>query len=425
MQMAELFESGSPRWNWTTKLVVGLTFVAILAGLVLQFRAYVGPILLAFILAYLCYPIAGWLQRTLKISWRFAVTIFYIVIVLLLIGLLTLSGLAIVEQAQSLITLLNQALIALPQTLEQISNQVIRFGPFEFDLRSLDVQSLGNQILSAVQPLLGEVGKLLTTFATGAAGFVGWVAFILLISYFIISESGGAPGKILNIEIPGHAYDVRRLGAEFAHIWNTFLRGQLFLFFLSTLIYTVVLSILGLHYAFGLALLAGFGRFLPYVGPAIAWIAITLVAFFQGTTIFGLSPLAYAAVVLGISILIDTVFDNVVSPKFLGQTLRVHPAAVLVAALIAANLIGLVGVLLAAPVLASFKLLGRYTLRKMFDQDPWQGMDITQDTQMRSFFPRPVGDFLARGYTRVRQRILLIRRVRKPEAEITPPPHSK
>jgi hypothetical protein len=49
----------------------------------------------------------------------------------------------------------------------------------------------------------------------------------------------------------------------------------------------------------------------------------------------------------------------------------VHPAAVLVAAIIAANLIGIIGLLLAAPVLATLKLLAGYTLRKLLDQDPW------------------------------------------------------
>jgi len=43
----------------------------------------------------------------------------------------------------------------------------------------------------------------------------------------------------------------------------------------------------------------------------------------------------------------------------------------LVVALIAANLLGILGVVIAAPFLATFTLLGRYTMRKMFDQDPW------------------------------------------------------
>jgi hypothetical protein len=44
---------------------------------------------------------------------------------------------------------------------------------------------------------------------------------------------------------------------------------------------------------------------------------------------------------------------------------------VLVAALIMANLLGILGMVIAAPALASIALLGRYTMRKMFDQDPF------------------------------------------------------
>jgi hypothetical protein len=98
---------------------------------------------------------------------------------------------------------------------------------------------------------------------------------------------------------------------------------------------------------------------------------------------------------------------------------------VLVAALIAANLIGVVGVLLAAPVLASLNLIGRYTLRKMFDLDPWEGTIAGQEASMRSVIPKPLGDFLVRQYTLVRRRIPPIRRNRKPPAEISSPPPSE
>jgi hypothetical protein len=55
----------------------------------------------------------------------------------------------------------------------------------------------------------------------------------------------------------------------------------------------------------------------------------------------------------------------------MARSLRVHPAAVLVTALIAANLLGILGVVIAAPFLASLTLLGRYVMRKMLDLDPW------------------------------------------------------
>jgi hypothetical protein len=55
----------------------------------------------------------------------------------------------------------------------------------------------------------------------------------------------------------------------------------------------------------------------------------------------------------------------------MGQALSVHPAAVLVAAIVAANWLGLLGVILAAPMLATVLVVWRYTLRKMLDLDPW------------------------------------------------------
>jgi hypothetical protein len=68
---------------------------------------------------------------------------------------------------------------------------------------------------------------------------------------------------------------------------------------------------------------------------------------------------------------IDWIIDNLVVPRIMAQTLRVHPAAVLVTALIAANLLGVLGVVIAAPFLASVMLLSRYTMRKMLDLNPW------------------------------------------------------
>jgi hypothetical protein len=59
----------------------------------------------------------------------------------------------------------------------------------------------------------------------------------------------------------------------------------------------------------------------------------------------------------------------------MADALRVHPAAVLVAAIISASLLGVLGVVIAAPMLATLQLFGQYTLRKMFDLNPWPLVD--------------------------------------------------
>jgi len=230
-------------------------------------------------------------------------------------------------------------------------------------------------LLGMAQSILGRTGTLLSTVAGGAASFIGWGLFVVLISYFVLAESGGLRGGLVTLDVPGYSDDMRRLGAELSRIWNAFLRGQIIIFVLTALTYVVVLGVLGIRYAIGLALLAGLAKFLPYIGPFITWTTLALVAYFQPWTIFGLSPFGYAVLSVGLGILVDQTFDNVISPRIIGEALRVHPAAVLVAAIVAANLLGFLGVIVAAPMLATVLLIWRYMLRKMLDLDPWPATD--------------------------------------------------
>jgi predicted PurR-regulated permease PerM len=361
----------SPRWGSMTKLVVALTFVAILAWVFARFQSIIAPLLMAFILSYLFYPIASLLNRKVHLSWRASVGLIYLFFVILLLSLLTVGGLGLIQQIQSLIRLVENSLTELPGLLSSLVDWVNLHSPFPVDVTTLDIKSVADQLLAVVQPLLGQTGQLLGTLAGGAAQGFGWGAFVLLVSFFVLSESGGLRADIFKFYLPGYNEDFARLGRELGRIWNAFLRGQIILFLLSVMVYSVLLSGLGLRYALGLALLAGLARFLPYVGPAINWIVLVLVAYFQVFKLFGMSPLVYTLVVVALAAFVDLIFDNLLSPRIMADALKVHPAGVLVMAIVAANLLGILGVIIAAPFLATLQLVSRYVFRKMFDQDPW------------------------------------------------------
>jgi predicted PurR-regulated permease PerM len=199
----------------------------------------------------------------------------------------------------------------------------------------------------------------------------------MLMAYFILAETGGVPEQIFYVNVPGYSGDIKKLGISLGRVWNAFLRGQLLIIGLVIIVYTVLFGALGVRYFFGLAIIAGLARFLPYIGPFIAWSAYALVAYFQGTTLFGFSSLGYAVFIVGIAWLTDLIIDNFVATRVMANVLKVHPAAILIAALIGASVLGITGVVLAAPVLATVELVIRYVLRKMFDLDPWEGIDIS------------------------------------------------
>lgn len=361
----------SPAWGRNTKLVVALVILVIAGALLVKFQFILTPVMISLVTAYLLYPLAAFLQQKLKLGWGAAVAIIYAILLILLLALFTAGGVELALQIQSLMTTLDYSVEDLTTLIEQYTGTIYHLGPFTFDLTSLDLEAVSAQIMQNIQPYLGQAGSLVGSFAGGVANFIGWVFFILLVSYFVLAESGGLRDRMLKIDIPGYTYDIERLGRELSRIWNAFLRGQIILFLTAIIVYTIALSLLGVRYALSLALIAGIARFIPYVGPAINWIILVIVTYFQSYKLFGLEPLYYTLLVLIIALVIDQIFDYVVSPRIYSDTLSVHPAAVLVATIIAASLLGLLGVVIAAPMLATVLLLWRYIMKKMLDMNPW------------------------------------------------------
>jgi len=361
-------------WNPTTKLVVGLAFMAIIGALLVRFRFLVGPLILVFMLTYLLQPLVEWLSNTTRLTWRMAVNLVFIILVIVLILLFTATGFALVQQFQSLVRILNRFLTSLPAILGDLPSQTYVVGPYQIDfsqyLVEANLPALAEQILSAVQPMLGQAGGLLAAVASQTVSTLGWTLFVIVTAYFLLLDLPRVSRNWLEVEIPGMGDDLGRLGRELGIIWNAFLRGQVILFVLALVLTGIALGTLGTRYALSLALLAGLARFVPYIGPIVTWAVVALVAYFQ-INYLGLPPWEYTLLVVGILIILNQIFDNLISPRVLGETLGIHPAAILVAAIIAANLMGLIGIVLAAPVLASVVLIGRYALRKMLDLDPW------------------------------------------------------
>jgi predicted PurR-regulated permease PerM len=364
--------TSSPGWSTNTKLVIGLSLVAIAAALVIYFRSIIGPLLLAFILSFILHPVVDRLSSTTRLNWRMSVNIVFLVVLVLVGGLLTWSGLAVVTQFQMLIQTIQKFIeVTLPELAADLSTNIYMIGPFAIDLTQFDLQALSQQVLGILQPILGQAANIISTFATRTAVALGWLLFILVVAYFLLAEAGRVPYELFRIEIPGYDYDIRLLFMELHKIWNAFLRGQMIIFGFAVILNLMLLSALGIRFALGIAILAGVAKFIPYLGPFIVLVVGGVTAFFQANNIFGLEPWQYLILTLISIFILDQSFDNLVTPRLLGRTLNLHPAAILVAALIAFNLIGIVGLIVAAPVLATLKLLGRYTIRKLLDLDPW------------------------------------------------------
>jgi predicted PurR-regulated permease PerM len=376
--------SMSPRWGPFTKFLIALVFVVLLGALLLRFQQMIVPLVLAVVLTYLLRPVAPAVAPRTGLAWRAAVAVVYLVLLIALLGLLTLSGIALIQQIQSLYTAVVDIAADLPANVQRIISAPFALGPFTFDLSrpffigplrvdltTTDLTPIYQQVLGALQPLLSRTGEVVSRLAAGTAEALGWMLFILIVSFYLLSDSRRMSVSLEALVPPDYAYDVRRLVGELVPIWNAFLRGQITLAIVMGLVIGLTMTLLGVRYSIVLGLMGGVLEFVPILGPLVTGTTAVIIALFQVGNWLGLTPVAYAIVVLVASILLQQVENNFLVPRIIGGNLNLHPVAILVGAVIAANLAGIIGLLLSAPTVATLRLFGRYVYRKMFDLDPW------------------------------------------------------
>lgn len=370
--------SNSPLWGWGTKLIVGTLMVVGFLALLFRFNDYFMLVLTAFLLSFLLYPLSDLLRKVAHLSWRISVVIVYVLLAGILIWLLARGGTGLASQVQNLFQMVIDNVDNITTLLEKWSSQTIIFGPFKFTTPQLNFDLIGQWVSDSLQPIVSQAGNIATTVVGKVGGFIVNLGITYMVSFFITSETEGARQKMINISVPGYEKDFQRLGQEVGRIFNSFIRGEFTVVGIAIAIYSLYLGIMGLPYFFVLALIAGFGRFIPYLGATIGWIAFFIGGLLQDPTPFGLTNVVYALLIVGIAIVMDTLMDHILMPKVMGNSLQVHPAAIMISALVGAQLMGLLGVILAAPAFATLKLVLRYSSRKLFDRDPWEGMQYYQ-----------------------------------------------
>jgi predicted PurR-regulated permease PerM len=96
-------------------------------------------------------------------------------------------------------------------------------------------------------------------------------------------------------------------------------------------------------------------------------IPAVLIAWFQGSTHWAIDNTTFAVIVILAYVLIQQLENHVVVPNVLGSSVNLPAIVVLIGAFAGASLAGVLGIFLAAPVLATARLVGQFLLRKLFE----------------------------------------------------------
>ncbi|GIF14511.1 AI-2E family transporter [Actinoplanes teichomyceticus] len=187
----------------------------------------------------------------------------------------------------------------------------------------------------------------LQSMATGVAG----IATIFVLSYLMVLEAPKIADGFLALFPQRRAEHIRRVGHDCARTVTGYLTGNLLISAIcGTLTYGVLL-LTGVPYAGLIALFVGLADLIPLVGATLGAIVATGAAFVESMTA--------GLVVLGFFVLYQQVENHLLQPLIFARTVQLNPLTVLVAILIAVELAGILGALLAIPVAGILQILAR------------------------------------------------------------------
>jgi predicted PurR-regulated permease PerM len=132
---------------------------------------------------------------------------------------------------------------------------------------------------------------------------------------------------------------------------KAFLRGQMAVCAILSIIYGIGLTIIGIPMSFLLAFVGGFGNMIPYVGIGFGLIPAIILAFIQ---FHDITHILLVGLVFGIGQFLE---GTVITPKIVGDKLGLHPVAIILAILICSEVLGFLGLLLAVPIASIVKVL--------------------------------------------------------------------
>jgi predicted PurR-regulated permease PerM len=333
-------------------LLIGLNILVfkkvsfIFTPIAVLIKTIVLPIILSAIVYYLLVPIVDFFDKK-GIKRVYSIIVLYLII----IGIITIL-----------------IVLVIPFLRDQIMRLIESFPNLVNDVETLIEQFIGSQFLNQLQQTLNinvndlatqfskQSANILNTTFTGVGTFIGSVTKTVMaiitvpfILFYLLKDGKKLPNYMLGF-LPTfmriHTFTVLK---EMNKQISSYIRGQIIVSFCIGFLMFIGFEIIGLDYAPVLALIAAFTSIVPYLGPAIAIAPALIIAIVT-------SPYMLLKLII-VWTIVQLIEGKFISPQIMGRNLHIHPITIIFIIVIAGNLFGVVGILLAVPGYAILKVI--------------------------------------------------------------------
>ncbi len=204
------------------------------------------------------------------------------------------------------------------------------------------------RLAAAAQKAMVSVPAL----ATSIVSLVSMALLVPLITFFLLADGHLFSNNILSL-VPNRYFEMSVL--LFHRVMDAlkrYVRGQLIDSCAITILTCVGYAIVGLPYFVVIGLVSGLANFIPYFGPIISFCA----AFFVLLITPGLFSVWSVTAVSAVFLAIQAIDGTLIYPNVVGKTVNLHPLVVILGVAAGGNMGGIVGMLLAVPLISICKV---------------------------------------------------------------------
>jgi predicted PurR-regulated permease PerM len=322
---------------------VVLVAAGVIAALYFSYliRTVIGLVLIAAFFAIAIAPAVNWLDQRKVPRWA-AILLVYLAIAGGIFGI----GLLIVPPLVTGVETLSSNLDNYAQDLRQ--NPTFR----DYDEQYHITEKLKEQA-NELPSKLGEAAGTLRDVTVGVFSRLVQLFSILVITFFLVKD-GNRLLEFFYRQLPEvRAQRFRKIASDISDAISGYVFGNFVISVLAGLVTYVTLRIIGVPFALPLAILFGFFDLIPLVGATLGGIIVGIVVAFAAD--FPIGVIVWVAVL----IVYQQIENNLVQPFVYGKAVQLHPLIVIVAILIGAALLGVLGALLAIPTAAAIQAVAR------------------------------------------------------------------
>ena len=340
-------------------MIIGIIFLATLIikewgilNLIVTLLKVANPFFIGFVLAWLFNPIVVKLENR---GWKrgiACVTVYlaFIIIMFAFFGMLI----------PTLYNQLNDLVAALPSIFNQVKLWITNFLDKFNSSEMFNVAEIENNIFKTMENLAGGIANDLPSTIVSIAGSLvsglGTIGVSLVVGIYLLFDFNDVTDHLLKYIPKSHKEETKTLVDNIANELRKCVNGTLLVAFMVFVCDSIGFAFAGLKSPILFGLLCGITDLIPYIGPYIGGAAAVIVGFSQNP-IIGIITLIVATIV-------QLVENYVLQPVVMSKTMQLHPVTIIIGLLVFGHFFGIVGMILATPILSLFKVLYRFLANK-------------------------------------------------------------